>query len=84
MSAQALNMKEQISILAAQVGGSRVDVQMDTHKKSPVRASRQIEHIQHVKPTTKKVEGNGGHSPEALIPMGENRIKEHDGSMKDF
>jgi methyl-accepting chemotaxis protein len=83
MSAQALNMKEQIGILAAQVGGSRVDVQSDTHR-SPVRASRQIAHTQHVKPATKKVKANGDHAPEALIPMGENRITEHVEDMKDF
>jgi methyl-accepting chemotaxis protein len=82
MSAQALNMKEQISILASQVGGSKVDVQLDTHKKSPVR-TRKIAHKQYDKSTT-SVKGNGDHAPEALIPMGENRIEEHSEQMKDF
>jgi hypothetical protein len=49
-----------------------------------VRASRQITHTQHVKQTTKKLEGNRDHAPEALIPMGENRITEHVEGMKDF
>ncbi|MGR3176039.1 MAG: hypothetical protein ACUZ8N_15795, partial [Candidatus Scalindua sp.] len=84
MSAQAQNLKDQVNILAAQVGSSRVDVESDTRRKPPVRASRQIAHTQHVKPTTKKVEGNGGHAPDALIPMGENRIIEHDERLKDF
>ena len=52
MSAQALNMKEQISILAAQVGGSRVDVELDIHKRSSVRTSRQIAYRDDVKPRT--------------------------------
>jgi methyl-accepting chemotaxis protein len=84
MSAQAQNMKEEISILAAQVGGSKVDVQLDTHKKPPVR-NRQIVHKQYDKSTT-KVKGNnhGTTEPEALIPMGENRIIEHDEKLKDF
>jgi methyl-accepting chemotaxis protein len=85
MSAQAQTMKEQIGILAAQVGGSSADVHLDTHKESPVRASRQIAHKQHVNPkATSKVKGNGDPSPEALIPMGDNRILEHDESLKDF
>ncbi|MGR3302214.1 MAG: hypothetical protein ACUZ8I_06890, partial [Candidatus Scalindua sp.] len=69
--------------LAAQVGSSRVDVELDTRGKSPVR-TRQIAYRHDVKPTTKKVKGNGGHAPEALIPMGENRIVEHEGDFKNF
>ena len=83
MSAQAQNLKDQVNILAAQVGSSRVDVELDTRRKSPVR-TRQIANRHDVKPTTKKVKGNGGHAPEALIPMGENRIIEHDERLKDF
>jgi len=80
MSAQALNMKEQIGILAAQVGGSsRADAQSDTHQRSSVNASLQIAHTQHVKPA----KTNDDHA-EALIPMGENRITEHDAGLKDF
>ncbi|MGR3174701.1 MAG: hypothetical protein ACUZ8N_08900, partial [Candidatus Scalindua sp.] len=83
MSAQAQNLKDQVNILAAQVGSSRVDVESDTRRKPPVR-TRQIANRPDVKPTTKKVEGNGGHAPEALIPMGENRIVEHEGDFKNF
>jgi methyl-accepting chemotaxis protein len=83
MSAQAQTLKDQVNMLAAQVGVSRVDVQLDTHKKSPVRTSRQITYRHDVKSST-SVKGNGGHSAEALIPMGENRILEHDEGLKDF
>ena len=82
MSAQSQNMKEQVGILASHVGGSKVDVQLATHKKSPVH-TRQISY-RHNDSSTSNVEGNGDHALEALIPMGENRITEHSENMKDF
>ncbi|MGR3175007.1 MAG: HAMP domain-containing methyl-accepting chemotaxis protein [Candidatus Scalindua sp.] len=83
LSAQAEKVNEQVKILSEQVKGkANADEASDTHKKSPVRANRQIAHIQHVKPDT-KVKGNDGHAP-ALIPVGENRITEHDERLKDF
>jgi methyl-accepting chemotaxis protein len=82
MSAQAQTLKDQINILAAQVGG-KVDEGSNSHEKSPVHTSRQIAYRHDVKPTT-SVKGNDDHAPEALLPMGENRITEHDEKLKDF
>jgi len=83
MSAQAQTLKDQVNILAAQVGG-KVDETSNTHEKSSVPLpvhSRQISHIQDEKPAGN---GHGTTKPEALIPMGENRIVEHDERLKDF
>ncbi|ODS31259.1 MAG: hypothetical protein SCARUB_03628 [Candidatus Scalindua rubra] len=81
LAAQSLTLKDQVNILAAQVGG-KVDESSDTNGKSPVH-TRQITHKQDIKTTT-SVKGNGDHAPEALIPMGENRIEEHSEQLKDF
>ncbi|MBS1257396.1 MAG: hypothetical protein MAG551_00438 [Candidatus Scalindua arabica] len=81
LASQSLTLKDQVSILAAQVGG-KVDEASDTHKRSSVPVqSRQISHMQVDKPAGN---GHGTKEPEALIPMGKNRIAEHDKSMKDF
>jgi methyl-accepting chemotaxis protein len=92
LSAQAQNTKDQVVILSAMVGGS-VDEESHTYVKAPVPVhSRQISHKQNVR-STAGVKGNGDgikdiqHTltePEALIPMGENRITEHDEKQKDF
>ena len=83
MSAQAQTLKDQVNILAAQVGG-KVDETSNTHEKSSVPLpvhSRQISHVQDEKPAGN---GHGTKEPEALIPMGENRITEHSEALKDF
>ena len=83
LAAQSLTLKDQVSVLASQVGG-KVDETSNTHEKSSVPLpvhSRQISHIQDEKPAGN---GHGTTKPEALIPMGENRIVEHDERLKDF
>ncbi len=80
MSAQAQNMKEQVGILAAQVGSS-VGGESHTYQKAPSR-TRKVSRI--TKTTNVKGKGNGASSPEALIPMGESRVDEHDEHMSDF
>ena len=89
LSAQAQNTKDQVVILSAMVGGS-VNEEAHTYVKAPVPVqSRQIPHKQDVRPTA-GVKSNGGDTqhtlaePEALIPMGENRITEHDEKQNDF
>jgi len=81
LSAQAQNTKDQVVILSAMVGGS-VDEESHTYKKAHVPVhSRQITHKQDENPAGN---GHGAATPEALIPMGENRIEEHDEKLKDF
>jgi methyl-accepting chemotaxis protein len=92
LSAQAQNTKDQVVILSAMVGGS-VNEESHTYERTHVPVqSRQITHKQNVK-STAGVKNNGGGindiqhtpaAPEALIPMGENRIVEHDEQQKDF
>jgi methyl-accepting chemotaxis protein len=92
LAAQSQTLKDQVNILAAQVGG-KVDEKSNTHEKSPVPVhSRQITHKQDIR-STAGVKGNGdgikaiqhkSAAPEALIPMGENRIEEHSEQLKDF
>ncbi|MFQ5685512.1 MAG: methyl-accepting chemotaxis protein [Candidatus Scalindua sp.] len=77
LAAQSLTLKDQIDILATLIG--RADEASDTHKKTPVHTN--ISHIRDDKATGN---GHGATEPEALIPMGENRIVEHDEYMKDF
>ncbi|MGR3293189.1 MAG: methyl-accepting chemotaxis protein [Candidatus Scalindua sp.] len=78
MSAQAQTLKDQVNILAAQVGG-KVDEALDSHRKPPARTrnSHLTAYRHDIKPIT-SVKSNGDHAPETLIPMGENRIVEHD------
>jgi methyl-accepting chemotaxis protein len=92
LSAQAQNTKDQVVILSAMVGGS-VNGEAHTYERPPVQ-TRQISHKQDVKSTAGvKGKGNGDGvkaiqhtpaTPEALIPMGENRITEHDEKQNDF
>ena len=98
LSAQAQNTKDQVVILSAMVGGS-VNEESQTYEKIPVHTSakapvhtRQITHKQDIK-STAGVKSNGGGikkiqhtpaTPEAIIPMGENRITEHDEKQNDF
>jgi hypothetical protein len=92
LSAQAQNTKDQVVILSAMVGGS-VNGEAHTYVKAPAPVqTRQISHKQDVK-STAGVKGNGDGvkaiqhtpaTPEALIPMGENRITEHDEKQNDF
>ena len=83
LAAQSLTLKDQVKILAAQIGGSADEI-LDIHEKLPVRTGH-ISHIQHDKPTTKvKGNGHGTTELEALIPMGENRIEQHGEHLKDF
>jgi hypothetical protein len=94
LSAQAQNTKDQVVILSAMVGGS-VNGEAHTYVKAPAPVqTRQIPHKQDVRPTA-GVKGNGDgdgvkaiqHTlpePEALIPMGDNRITEHDEKQNDF
>jgi len=79
LAAQSQTLKDQVMILAAQIGG-RNDGASDTHKKSPVRTS----HISHKQIEEPAGNGHGTTEPEALIPMGENRIVEHSEHQKDF
>jgi methyl-accepting chemotaxis protein len=84
MSVQTESLMEQIETLSSMVGG-KGEGTLDTHKKTPVRTSHQIAYRHDVKPTTKvKGNGHGTTELEALIPMGENRIEEHDEHLKDF
>jgi len=81
LSAQAQNTKDQVVILSSMVGGS-VDEEAHTYVKAPVPVqSRQISHVQDEKPAGN---GHSAKEPEALIPMGENRIVEHSDQLKDF
>jgi len=83
LSAQAETTKEQIEILSSQVGGS-ADGGSSTYEKPAVRA-RAIAHTQVAsKAKDKGSNGNGSSEPEELIPMGENRVVEHNEYMKDF
>lgn len=88
MSAQAQTLLEQVRVLSEQVGGEAIQLS-ETHKESDSGA-RQHEGIQG-KSKSIGANGNGKKSeshqqadPEALIPLGENRIAEHDESMTDF
>ena len=80
LSAQAESMKDQIAILSAQVGGS-ADGESRTYDKPSVR-TKAISHT----PAINKANGNGKGATEheELIPMGENRVVEHNEYMKDF
>jgi ABC-type transporter Mla subunit MlaD len=81
LSAQAQTLMDQIKILSTQVGGN-VDGVLDSHKKSPVK-TRQIPAYRHDESTTKG-NGNGGHTPEVLIPMDNDSVLEHDSRFNDF
>ncbi len=80
LSAQAQTTREQVAILSAQVGGS-VDGESSTYERSST-VTRAISHSPAINKATGN--GNGATEPEALIPMGENRIVEHADYMKDF
>ncbi len=88
LSAQAQILAGQIKILSEQVS-SKVDEELHIHEKSPASQSS----YRHDVSQSTKVKGNGNGiedvqdkstEPEALIPMGENRIADHDESLKDF
>lgn len=81
LSAQAQTTKEQIAILSAQVGGSADGESHTTYERPPV-STRAISHTPVV--SKAKGNGNGATEPEALIPMGGNRVVEHSEHMKDF
>jgi len=89
MSAQAQTLLEQVKILSEQVGCQDDDTS-DTYNK-PHFNTNQVEHSHD---TSKSIGRNGNgkkpvryHNPvdaDTIIPMGENRITEHDESMTDF
>ena len=86
LSAQAQTLAGQIKILSEQVS-SKVDEEPHIHEKSPASQSS----YRHDVSQSTKVKGNGieevqdkSIEPETLIPMGENRIAEHDEALKDF
>ncbi len=80
LSAQAQTTKEQVAILSAMVGGS-VDVGLHTSEESPL-STRKVSYMP--KAINVKGSGNGATAPDALIPMGEDRIMEHSEHMNDF
>ena len=123
LAAQAQTMKEQINLLAVQVGGngndngtpSHVSKKNDTDLKtsgnrilkiisSPIHILKSIAKLRKLDDSSKRIKskdspettpdsnGNGKEkvvltesaSNESIIPMGENRIAEHDESFKDF
>lgn len=78
MSAQAQTLQDQIKLLEAQVSGGKIDDRaMNTNQRQ--------KHLQR-ELSTANVKGNGHgiSEPEALIPMGENRIEEHGEHFSDF
>ncbi|MBS1257641.1 MAG: hypothetical protein MAG551_00685 [Candidatus Scalindua arabica] len=81
LASQSLNLKDQVKALVALVSGTSDGISDTSGKSSVPVQSRQVSHIQDDKPAGN---GHGTKEPEALIPMGENRIAEHDKSMKDF
>ncbi|MCP4254774.1 MAG: DUF3365 domain-containing protein [Candidatus Scalindua sp.] len=80
LSAQAQTAKDQIAVLAAQVGGS-ADEKSQAYVRPPV-STRAVSNTPSISET--KDNGNGATKPEELIPMGENRVVEHTDYMKDF
>jgi len=84
LSAQAQTLMDQIKVLAVQVYG-KVDEEPHTYERTSMH-TRHISNIKHHNKSATKVKGNGHDTtePEELIPMGENRIADHDESLKDF
>ncbi len=78
LSAQAQNLMDQIKVLAVQVDG-KVDEESHSHEKSPASQSSYTHKGNGIKDVQYK-----STEPEELIPMGENRIVDHDESLKDF
>jgi hypothetical protein len=89
MSAQAQTLLEQVNVLSEQVGGQGHE-SSDTYVKSQFNTN-QIDYNRGKNKSTgatvndkKSVRQNNPVDAEELIPMGENRITEHDESMSDF
>ncbi|MBT3354583.1 MAG: hypothetical protein HN402_06650, partial [Candidatus Scalindua sp.] len=89
MSAQTENLMDQINTLASLVGGTGSG-ESHTIEKRPTRSrssqyipkAKKVEQVRKVKPGGN---GNGANKDlEALIPMGENRIVEHEDHFKGF
>ena len=87
LSAQAQTTKEQVEVLAAQVGGSSGSSGSSCEEELSIHEGPTVETgtVSH-KPGSGSVKGNGNGASEneALIPMGENRIEEHSEHMTDF
>ena len=94
MSAQTENLMDQIRTLASLVGGTGSGLS-NTGEKKPTRdtSTQSFSGVKSVKQLRNVVSGSNGGSAkkvpnkadlEALIPMGENRIAEHDEKMSDF
>jgi methyl-accepting chemotaxis protein len=81
LSTQAQTLMDHIKVLATQVGGSKVNEVSDTHKKS---SDSQSSHRHKGNGNSIKDVQDKSKEPEALIPMSENRIPEHDERFKDF
>lgn len=90
MSAQTENLMDQIGVLASLVGGAGSGESRTGEKRSIrgtssqyVPRARKVEQVRSVKPN-----GNGhgekNRDLDTVIPMGENRIIEHNENMNDF
>mgnify|MGYP003968213525 FL=1 len=82
LSAQAQTTKEQVAILSAMVGGS-VDEGLHTYQEPPL-STRRVLHMPKTINVKGNGNGNGATAPEALIPLGEDRIMGHSEHMNDF
>ncbi|GAX59517.1 methyl-accepting chemotaxis sensory transducer [Candidatus Scalindua japonica] len=89
MSAQALSLLDQVNILSKQVGDES-DILTGSNKESLFQTT-QHESFHKISNSTrpndnykKSISHNSPSAKEELIPMGENRIVEHDESMSDF
>ncbi len=87
MSAQSQNLLEQIRILSDQVGADDNEPSSGSYEQTHFKTKQSGN--QHVSGGESNGNGNTAHhnnpaDTEELIPMGENRIAEHDGSMNDF
>ncbi len=89
MSAQAQTLLGQVKVLSEQVGGQEHE-SSDTYEKSHFNTNQSDYNHGESKSTgaigndKKSVRHNNPVDAEELIPMGENRITEHDESMSDF
>jgi len=99
LSAQAQGMKEQVGILSAQVGGksAKGPEQPAGHPTTGIHAAnlrgtvRGAVNISDESARQQRARSGNGRKaalhnadPEAVIPMGENRVVEHDEAHKDF
>ncbi|MGR3293968.1 MAG: hypothetical protein ACUZ9M_08160, partial [Candidatus Scalindua sp.] len=95
MSAQTENLMDQIGVLAALVGGTTGSGVSGAGEKKAIRdtSAQSSSGVKSTKQSYTAVSGSkGGRAKkaphkaelEALIPMGENRIVEHDEKMSDF